>query len=28
MILTVALSELMKLVESRLFRWKSLEGRG
>jgi NitT/TauT family transport system permease protein len=28
MILTIALSELMKLVESRLFRWKSLEGRG
>jgi NitT/TauT family transport system permease protein len=27
-ILTVALSELMKLVEARLFRWKSLEGRG
>jgi NitT/TauT family transport system permease protein len=26
MILTVALSELMKLVEARLFRWKSLEG--
>jgi NitT/TauT family transport system permease protein len=27
MILTIALSELMKLAEARLFRWKSLEGR-
>jgi NitT/TauT family transport system permease protein len=27
MILTIALSELMKLAEGRLFRWKSLEGR-
>src|SRR4051812_41627616 len=28
MVLTIALSELMKLVEARLFRWKSLENRG
>ena len=26
--LTIALSELMKLVEARLFRWKSFETRG
>jgi hypothetical protein len=28
MVLTIALNELMKLVEARLFRWKALEARG
>jgi hypothetical protein len=27
MVLTIALSELMKLIEARLFRWRSFETR-
>ena len=28
MVLTIALNELMKLIEARLFRWRSLDVRG